>query len=175
MSKMTLADLQDKGALSFPASRNAYYQSLLDAAEEACLGYCGLEEGSVVEYFNGGARGFFLTHGPVSEINSVEVGGVALDPGEYRLDSRASKLVITNGTRYGVDNVKVVYLCAYAESELFKQAVALTVQQMAKLESSQQAGVTSRTTEGGTEQIEQSIPPLAAKTALNKFVRGHAL
>lgn len=175
MSIMTLAQLKVRGSMNFPQTLDGYYQGLLDAAEEACLSYCGIEDGSVTEYFNGGARAFYLSHGPVCSVTSVESDGVVLSAGDYRLEADGSKLVISGGTGKGVDNVKVVYACAFTGSELFMQAVALTVQQMARLESSKQAGVTSRTTEGGTEQIEQSIPPLAAKTALNKFVRGHGL
>ena len=175
MSTMTLAQLKVRGALTFPDTLNAYYQALLDSAEEACLAYCGIESGNVTEYFNGGVRGFALTHGPVSTIASVEVNGIQLAVGSYRLEARAAKLVISGGTSPGVDNVKVVYTCSFTESELFMQAIALTVQQLAKLESAKQAGITNRTTEGGTEQIEQNVPPLAAKTALNKFMRGFML
>lgn len=175
MSTMTLAQLKVRGALSFPETLNTYYQALLDAAEEACLSYCGIENGSVNEFFNGGVRAFALSHGPVSSVTSVTVDGVSLDAADYRYEARGAKIVISKGTNPGVDNVKIVYACSFTESELFMQAIALTVQQLAKLESSKQAGVTSRTTEGGTEQIEQSVPPLAAKTALSRFMRGHAL
>ena len=81
-------------------------------------------------------------------------------------------LVIMSGTPAGVDNVKVVYVCSFTETELFKQAVAMTVQQMAKLQSSKLVGVISRSTEGGTEQLDQKMLPDAVKTALNKYKRG---
>ena len=43
---------------------------------------------------------------------------------------------------------------------------------MAKLESSKQVGVISRTTDGGTEQLDQKMLPEAVRTALNRFKRG---
>lgn len=172
MSTMTLEQLKVRGQLSFPTTLDPFYQSLLDAAEDMCLQECGIESGSATEYFNGGVRSFALTHGPVSGITSVEVNGTTLESTAWRFDQRAAMLVITAGTPVGVDNVKVVYACAFAESELFMQAVAMTVQQMAKLQSSKQVGVVSRSTEGGTEQMDQKMLPDAVKTALNKFKRG---
>ena len=175
MSTMTLAELKLRGQLSFPETLDTYYQSLLDAAEEMCLQECSIVSGSVTEYFNGGSRAFALNYGPVSSVSSVEVGGKLLAAGDFRLDSRAGKLTIMDGTPAGVENVKVVYSCSFTESELFKQAVAMTVQQMAKLQSSKQVGVVSRTTDGGTEQLDQKMLPDAVKTALNKFKRGFAI
>ena len=175
MSTMTLAELKLRGQLSFPETLNTYYQSLLDAAEEMCLQECGIASGTVTEYFNGGVRAFALNYGPVSSVTSVEIDGTTLQSSDYRLDSRAAKLTISAGTSVGVDNVKVVYTCAFTETELFKQAIAMTVQQMAKLQSSKQVGVVSRTTDGGTEQLDQKMLPEAVKTALNKFKRGFAL
>lgn len=175
MSTMTLDQLKVRGQLNFPELLNSYYQSLLDAAEDMCLQECGIETGNVVEYFNGGVRSFALTYGPVSSVTSVEVNGTVLDSTAWRLDSRAAMVVILSGTAAGVDNVKVTYSCAFQESELFMQAVAMTVQQMAKLQSSKQVGVVSRSTEGGTEQLDQKMLPDAVKTALNKFKRGFIL
>ncbi len=174
MSTMTLAQLKTRGQISFPANLDGYYQALLDAAEEACLAECGIINGNITQFFDGGVRAFALTCGPVSSVTSVTVDGTALEASAYRLD-RGGKLVILNGTRRGVDNVEVVYACAFTESELFMQAVAMTVQQLAKLESSKQVAVLNRTTEGGTEQLDQNLIPLAAKTALNKFKRGFVL
>ena len=172
MSVMTLDQLTERGQLCFPAEKEEFYQHLLDAAEDMCLQECGIENGAVTEYFNGGVRSFALTHGPVSGITSVEVNGTALESTAWRFDQRAEMLVINNGTPAGVDNVVVVYACAFTESELFMQAVAMTVQQMAKLQSSKMVGVISRSTEGGTEQMDQKMLPDAVKTALNKFKRG---
>lgn len=172
MSTMTLEELKLRGQLSFPDTKDTYYQALLDAAEEMCIQECGIETGNVTEYFNGGARAFALTHGPVSSITSVEVNGQALESGAYRLETRGLKLVIADGTKPGVENVKVTYVCSFTETELFKQAIAMTVQQMAKLESSKQVGVISRTTDGGTEQLDQKMLPEAVRTALNRFKRG---
>ena len=175
MSTMTLAELKLRGQLSFPETLNTYYQSLLDAAEEMCLQECSIVSGSVTEYFNGGSRAFALNYGPVSSVTSVEIDGKVLDAGAYRFDQRASKLTVPGGTSVGIENVKVTYACAFTETELFKQAVAMTVQQMAKLQSSKQVGVVSRTTDGGTEQLDQKMLPDAVKTALNKFKRGFAV
>lgn len=54
--------------------------------------------------------------------------------------------------------------------ETFKRAAdALTVQHLAKLQNSKQMGVLSRSTEGGTEQLEQNIPTLAVKGLLDRY------
>ena len=172
MSVMTLDQLTERGQLCFPEEKADFYQYLLDAAEDMCLQECGIENGNVTEYFNGGVRGFALTHGPVSGITSVEVNGTLLDSSAWRFDTRAAMLVVIAGTPAGVDNVKVVYACAFTESELFMQAVVMTVQQMAKLQSAKLVGVVSRSTEGGTEQMDQKMLPDAVKTALNKYKRG---
>lgn len=175
MSTMILAELKLRGQLSWPASLDTYYQSLLDAAEDACLAECGIDKGSCTEYFDGGHRAYFLTFGPVSGITSVEVNGTALASADYRQEGRGSRLVILKETALGVGNLKVVYSCGFTETELFKHAVAMTVQQIAKLQSSKQVAVINRTTEGGTEQLDQNLIPLAAKTALNKYKRGFIL
>ena len=172
MSTMTLAELKVRGQLSFPQTLDAYYQSLLDAAEDACLAECGIDNGTATEYFDGGHRAYLLSYGPVSSITSVEIDGTLLGQANYRLEGRGSKLVILTETAMGVGNLKVVYSCGFTETELFKHAVAMTVQQMAKLQSSKQVAVINRTTEGGTEQLDQNLIPLAAKTALNKYKRG---
>lgn len=174
MSTMTLAQLKVRGQINFPSTLDTFYQALLDAAEDMCLQECGIETGNVTEYFNGGVRSFALTHGPVLSATSVEVNGTVLNSASWRLDSRAAKIVVPDGTAKGVDNVKITYACGFniSSSELFMQAVVMTVQQMSKLESSKQVGVTSRTTEGGTEQLDQKMLPDAVKTALNKFKRG---
>lgn len=172
---MTLAELKLRGQLSFPASLDTYYQSLLDAAEEACLAECGIDSGTATEYFNGGFRAYMLSYGPVSSITSVQVDGTTLENANYRLEGRGSKLVILKETAMGVGNLKVVYSCGFTETELFKNAVAMTVQQLAKLQSSKQVSVINRTTEGGTEQLDQNLIPVAAKTALSKYKRGLVL
>lgn len=172
MSTMTLAELKLRGQLSFPQTLDTYYQSLLDAAEDACLAECGIDNGTATEYFDGGHRAYMLSYGPVSAITSVTVGETALQSTDFRIEGRGSKLVILKETAMGVGNLKVVYSCGFTETELFKHAVAMTVQQMAKLQSSKQVAVINRTTEGGTEQLDQNLIPLAAKTALNKYKRG---
>lgn len=175
MSTMTLEELKLRGQLNFPETLNSYYQSLLDAAEEMCLQECNIDSGNVTEFFNGGGRDFLLTYGPVSSVISVTVGGQELQEGSWRFEARGSRLVISSGTAPGVDNVKVVYACSFTQTEPFKQAIAMTVQQMAKLQSSKQVGVVSRTTDGGTEQLDQKMLPEAVRTALNKFKRGFIL
>lgn len=173
MSTMTLDQLKVRGSLTFPETLNAYYQSLLDAAEDMCLQDCGISaSGSVTEYLDGGARAYVLKYGPVSGVTSVTVDDDELGSGDYRLETRTGKLTILDGTPKGLDNVVVEYTCSFTESELFMQAIAMTVQQMAKLQSSKQVGVTSRSTEGGTEQLDQKMLPEAVRTALNKFKRG---
>lgn len=175
MSTMTLAQLKLRAQISFPNTLDGYYQSLLDAAEEMCLQECGLDNGQDVQYFNGGASAYVLRMGPVNAVSSVIVNGTALEQGAYRFDARSAKLTIPGGTPKGVDNVVVTYSCAFTESELFMNCIAMTVQHLAKLQSAKQVGVLSRSTEGGTEQLDQKILPEAVKGALNKFKRGYVV
>ena len=147
-------------------------QAFLDTAEEACLALISVDiDGNVTEYFDGGITSAVLTHYPVKQVNSVEVAGF---PAVYRYEQRAHKVVLQHPAPSGRDCVKITYACGFLQETpaKLKSAVALTVQQLIKLQNAKLAGVLSRTTDGGTEQIEQSVPPLAAKGLLDEYRLG---
>lgn len=165
---VTLDELKTKFGFSFPAAKSDVYQSYLNLAEEACLSYAGLEEGTVTEIFDGGSRSFVLTHGPILSISSVKVSD-AESP--YRFEKRSGSIILPSVPE-GTDAVEIKYECGWEEGKapyLLKAAVAFSMQHIAKLNEAKLVGINSRTTEGGTESIDQSVPPLAAQKILARF------
>ena len=175
MALLTLDDLRVRDGFSFPESQDKVYGELLASAEEACLAYAEVEQGEVTEYFQGGSDRFVLTHGPVLEVKSAMVGQSSVDIS--RIERRSDMVVLATGTSSSVE-VAITYTCGWAEGKVpstILQAIAFTVQHLAKLQNAKQLGITSRTTEGGTEAIEQSTPPLAVKQMLERFRRNKVL
>lgn len=166
---VTVEDLKTTYGFSFSDKAKAEYEALLSSAEEECLSYAGLEIGDIDEYIDGnGGKIYCLTHKPVLEIASVTIDGESAD---YRYEKRANKIVLSKKASDGAEIIVSMKLgwSEGNEPSALKTAIALTTQHLSKLQSSKQMGVLSRTTEGGTEQIEQSIPPLAVKGLLDKF------
>ena len=168
---LTLDDLRTVYGFSFPKSQDEAYQALLATAEEEVLRYAEIEQGDVEEYFPGGDSGYVLTHTPVLEIKSVKVDGMEVS---YRYEKRASYVVPASSG----SEVVVAYSCGWSEGavpETIKTAIAFTVQHLMKLSSGKLLGINSRSTEGGTEAIEQSTPPLAVQKMLEPYRRNKAL
>ena len=162
---LTLDDLRLSFGFDIPASQETRYEMYLETAEEACLSYASIEIGSVTEYFRGSDI-LVLSHSPVLEVQSVTSDGSQLD---FRYEKRAESVVLP---AVPAGEVIVKYTCGWVEGKVpatIKAAIAFTVQQLAKLNASRLLGVTSRTTEGGTETVEQSIPPLAVQKILEPF------
>lgn len=167
MEILTLDDLRLRYGLSFPDSLSIQYQTMLDTAVEACLSYAGIEEGLVEEHFLDAGRTLHLTHAPIKDVVSVKASDEELP---FRFDKRSSSVIISPYLARRTGEIVVAYNVGWAVVPAsFKSAVALTVQHLSKLQNSKQMGVLSRTTEGGTEQIEQNIPPLAVKGLLDSF------
>jgi len=166
---VTVDDLRSKYGFTFSEKADAEYEALLATAEEECLSYAGLEIGNIDEYIEGnGGKIYCLSHKPIVEITSVSIDE---KPISFRYEARASKIVLSSSAPVGSEIVISMKL-GWAEGNepaSLKTAIALTAQHLSKLQSSKQMGVLSRTTEGGTEQIEQSIPPLAVKGLLDRF------
>ena len=159
---LTLDDLRQNYGMNFPVS-DPQYVALLETAEEECISYADIEFGNVVEYFPSG-KALTLTHLPVKVIKSVTCND---SPISYRYEKRSHQVILSTECN---TEVVVEYECGFETvPAILKAAVALTVQHLSKLQSSKQMGVLSRSTEGGTEQIEQSIPPIAVKSLLNKY------
>lgn len=161
---LTADDLRNTYSFTFSDASVAMYESLLATAEAECLSYADIEEGSVSEYFDRGGKRLTLTHTPIKSITAVTVNGEAVT---YRYEERRKQIVLDESTDY---EVKVDYECGWETApDIIKAAIALTVQHLAKLQNSKQMGILSRSTEGGSEQIEQNIPPLAVKGLLDKY------
>ena len=169
---LTLDDLRTKYGFSFPESQDDVYQSLLSVAEEEVLAYAEIEQGDVEEHFPGGDAGYVLTHTPVQKVISVKVDG---SEANYRFEKRANYVALSASSG---SEVVVSYSCGWNEDgvpETIRTAIAFTVQHLSKLQAGKLLGINSRSTEGGTETIEQSTPPLAVQKMLERFRRNKAL
>lgn len=169
---LTLEDLRTKYGFSFPSSQEESYMALLGTAEEEVLALAEIEQGDIKEHFAGGDSGYVLTHTPVLEIKSVKVNGEEV---QYRYEKRANYVALSSSSD---SDVVISYSCGWAEGsvpETIKLAIAFTVQHLAKLQGGKLLGINSRNTEGGTETIEQSTPPLAVQKMLERFKRNKAL
>ena len=168
---LTLDDLRSRYGFSFPSSQDEAYQAVLATAEEEVLRYAEIEQGEIEEHFQGGDAGYVLTHTPVLEIGSVKVDGVET---AFRYEKRANYIVPASSG----SEVVVAYTCGWEEGKVpatILMAIAFTAQHLIKLSSGKLLGINSRNTEGGTETIEQSTPPLAVQKMLEPFKRNKAL
>lgn len=164
---VTVEDLRSIYSFDIPKTQEPKYAELIAVADEACRAYAEIEEGEVQEWFDGGNI-CCLTHTPVQKILSVSVAGV--ETSNYIYKARSKSIHIVEPPFDSNSRVVVSYLCGWTEEpRLFKAAVALTVQHLAKITASRLAGVITRTTEGGTEQYDQEIIPAAAKAQLNYY------
>ena len=171
---VTLDDLRTRYGFSFPESQNAAYTDLLSTAEEACLSYASIELGSVEEHFKGGGSIYVLTHSPVLSVESVKIGERDV---VFRYEKRSETVVLGSASSEEAE-VIVNYACGWEEGNVpssLRTAIAFTVQHLSKLNSTKLLGITSRSTEGGTESIEQSVPPLAVQKLLEPFRRNKVL
>ena len=92
----------------------------------------------------------------------------------YRYEKRANYVV----PAFSGSEVVVAYTCGWKEGEApqtILMAIAFTAQHLMKLSSGKLLGINTRNTEGGTETIEQSTPPLAVQKMLEPFRRNKAL
>ena len=169
---VTLDDLRKLYGFSFPQSQDEAYTALLATAEEEVLAYAEIEQGDVEEHFPGGDSGYVLTHTPVLVVKSVKVDGAEA---AYRYERRANFIKVSSSSG---SEVVVSYACGWKEGEVpetIRTAIAFTAQHLFKLSSGKLLGITARTTEGGTETIEQSTPPLAVQKMLERYRRNRAL
>lgn len=169
---VTLDDLRTKYGFSFPESQDDAYQAILDTAEESVLAYAEIEQGDIEEYFPGGDAGYVLTHTPVLEVSSVKVDGAEVS---FRYEKRANYIALSSSSG---SEVVVSYSCGWKEGNVpqtILTAIAFTAQHLMKLSSGKLLGINSRNTDGGTETIEQSTPPLAVQKMLESYRRNKAL
>ena len=169
---LTLNDLRTKYGFSFPESQDDAYQAILDTAEERVLAYAEIDQGEVEEHFPAGDTGYVLTHTPVMEVVSVKIDGADVS---FRFEKRANYVALSSSSG---SEVVIRYSCGWKEGEAPRTiltAIAFTAQHLMKLSSAKLLGITSRNTEGGTEAIEQSVPPLAVQKMLDSYRRNKVL
>lgn len=177
---LTVNNLREKYAFKIDPPSETKYESLIQAASEACGLYLQRDLGvsSFTEFFDGPSQAVVLSHSPVAIVTGVYVDGARLygtPTTNYRIDLETGTLVIYDCVPDGRDVLKVVYEAGLATvPESIQFAVAMTVQHMAMMQQSDLAGVTSRTTDGGTVSIDQSIPPLAVQKLLGEYRRNWA-
>lgn len=161
---VTVDDLRSIYSFDIPKMHEAKYYQLIAIAEDACRAYAEIENGEVIEWFNGGDV-LPLTHTPIKSISSVTING---NETAFTYRPRSKSIHLREEVPFKKDCIEVRYVCGWKEEPmLFNSAVALTVLHLSKLTASRLVGVISRSTEGGSEQYEQEIIPTAAKAQLN--------
>ena len=179
MALLTPQDLREKYGFSINPTQETQYEALIKTATDACFRYIGrdLNVESFSQFSDGQVQVVVLDNTPV-----VSITGVFIDPGRayttkildssYRLDPQSGVLIIYAPVPQGIDAVKIIYTAGWTEipSDVL-YCIAMTVQYMRTVLQADLAGVSSRTTDGGTQAIEQNIPPLAVKNHLAIYQR----
>ena len=172
---VSVEDMRLLHGASISDDQKARWEMLLSVAEEEVLSYASLESGAVEEHFPGGADSYVLTHCPVLEVVKASCDGQDVAIG--RIDARSDTVHLAAVTPEGSD-VCIFYTCGWAEGRtpaIILKAIAFTASHLNRLEAGRLLGTTQRTTDGGSEQIEQSTPPLAVQKMLERFRRNRAL
>lgn len=162
---MALVSFDDlKTLYGMPTLKDAnrkQYENLLETAEEEVLAYAGISLGGEFEEILSGATAYILIGHPVKEIKSVE-GATS-----WTFDVRTNILSVPTE-----DEVTVSYTTGCDSiPRSVKQSIAITVQYWAKFINSNMVGVNSRSTDIGSETLEQYELPLVVKSALDRFRR----
>jgi hypothetical protein len=171
------------GLASINETTAAKFEALIEAATTAVFEFIGRdrEVGSFVQYFDGGVQQFVLNHTPVASVVGVYVDpdrlyATALGSAEYRLDTSSGVLTVYTNVPDAVDVVRVSYTAGWATvPDDILYCIAMTVQHMAIMSQSNRAGVESRSVDGGTETLDQNIPPLAIQRHLAMYKRNRVL
>lgn len=185
MAILTIEELKTKYGFSFSSNKDEQMRSALAAAESVCLKYLGFENEittSFVQYFDGGYSRFVLKFAPVVRVLNIYIDTERrfLEPISddfYRLDEKTGVVTLyCRPAPSGRDVMKVEYEAGYSTvPEDIKMCIALTCQQISRLVQSSLVGITSRTTDGGTESIDQNFPTLAVQKTLERYRLGRIL
>lgn len=160
---LSVDDLRSKYGYQIPQGKEAIYATILATAESRVLAEIGYSEEVRTDYFEGVGRHFQLTYAPVAEIISTT------PECEYRYDKRSRALI----TRYLVHDLEVTYRTGFDKvPDEILSCIAYTAMHLAKLQMSGLMGVAQRTTDGGTETIEQTALPLVVKGLLQHYKSG---
>jgi hypothetical protein len=179
---MIVSELKDFG---INVTENDKYQNILDISELACAKFCDRETFSLSDYsfFSDGASYDKLVL-PITPVTAlalyVSIDRIFTTPilsESYRLDSRTGIVTFYDQEilrAEGRDVVKAIYTAGYENiPKDIKACIAMTFQYASKILSSSQVGITTRNTDGGTESIEQSLPPLVVKKMLQRYKKGN--
>ncbi len=180
MAVLTTSDLKTYYGFAFPAAQDAMYERMIAAAERACLEYLGMdsfETQAIVQYFDCvKGQGRYVLSAPVSSVTGVwlDIGrsfDAALAPADYMVDMKTGVLTLYDPAKAdGVLALKVSYSVGWAAvPDDVRYCVAMTVQYMAKVSQTSQSGVVSRSTDGGTESMDQNVVPLPVQKHLAKY------
>jgi hypothetical protein len=174
-------DLIEKYGFTITPTQRDKYTQLIATATAACERHLQRDIGaaSFTEYFDGGSQERVLSHSPVTEmvgiyVDSTRAYATALEATDYRLDNESGILIIYGAVPLGRDVVKVSYKAGMTVTDDILWCIAMTVQHLSTMQQADLAGVTSRTTDGGTVSLDQSIPPLAVQRHLATYRRNLA-
>ena len=148
------------GMPNLRAESKTQFENLLATAEEEVIAYAEISEGEFEETLSG-ATVYILAYRPLLEIESVT------GTSTYTVNNRLSMITVNS-----TDAITVRYKAGYETMpRIIKQCIAITVQYWAKYINSNLVGVSSRSVDGGSENIEQYELPMVVKSALDRFRR----
>ncbi len=162
MALVTFDELKSLyGMPTLKDTNKTQYDNLLETAEEEVLAYAGITLSGEYEETLEGETKYVLVKKPIIEI--VECSAEL-----YSFNDRTNVLSVPTEER-----VTVKYSLGYdvTPPRILKQCVAITVQYWAKMLNSNMIGVSSRSTDMGSETLEQYELPTPVKSALDRFRR----
>jgi hypothetical protein len=148
-----------------------YYNGLIESASSIITNYIGMDftPTSYTEYLDNVKAGKYLVvkRVPLIEVTEILVNG-SLYSGEYTFDKTSGIIRFTNPLDTGTD-VKISYLAGYDEvpKDIIYATVEL-VQYLKKRLSNSLVGESSKNIDGGSINIETSIP-LNVLHILNRY------
>lgn len=162
MALVTFDDLKTLyGMPTLKEANKLQYENLLETAEEEVLAYAGISLDGEYEETLKGEKAYVLVKHPVKSIVSVEGAE------SYSFNDRTNILSVPTE-----DEVVVKYTLGYSSvPRIIKQCIAITVGYWAKMLNSNLIGVSSRSTDMGSETLEQYELPTPVKSSLDRFRR----
>lgn len=174
---LSVEDLRQKYGFHFTDAQNAYFTNMISVAEKACANYLGMEALMQTitweEIFETakGQRYVILSASPLNAVSKVIDNGEEIS--SYEAFPQTNVVLLSNGA--SGSEVRVQYTTGWTSApEDVVYCVAMTVQAMSRMANAGHMGKTSQSTEGGTEQIEQSVVPLAIRQHLDRYRLGRA-
>ncbi len=167
---LTCDDLRTKYGFHFNKEQDAYFESMILAAQRACAAYMDLDSLSAIvlctEDFelSEGQRVLVLTGSPFRSVESVTLDG---EESNFSVSSRGGTVYLPE---HSATKAVVKYYVGWAQApQDVLYCVAMTVQHMSRMANASLVGKTSQSTDGGSESYEQSVCPLAVRTYLDRY------